>query len=172
MAFRRCFVCVEPDEGTRNNISIAAREIRMFGVPAAYVEPSQYHVNLDFLGEISDEGIERVAEEWEKIVCAPFWAEARGIDAFPDRRRPRVLFAGCFADEFATLGKGKEDFHPHITIARVKAPGEGNVAGVFGKFGEIPFGRFLVKEILLKESVLTPEGPIHTTIKRFPFKKW
>jgi RNA 2',3'-cyclic 3'-phosphodiesterase len=172
MALRRCFVCVEPDDETRNNISITAREIRMFGVPAQYVDPSQYHVNLEFLGEISDEGVERAENEWEKIVRAPFWAEAKGIDAFPDRGRPRVLFAGCFAEEFTALGRGKEEFHPHITIARVKALGEGNVAGIFGKFGEIPFGRFLVKEILLKESVLTPEGPIHKTIRRFPLKQW
>lgn len=163
----RCFVCIEPASDVRNRLSLAAKDIRAFGVPAKYIEPEQYHVNLEFVAEADGRKLESLKECWAGVAARtpPFAIEVAGIDAFPGRARPRVLFAGCVSTQLAGLGR-EPDFHPHITLARVREAA-GNLKGLFESFGSLAFGSFVAKEILLKESVLAREGPMHRTIDTF-----
>lgn len=51
---RRAFVAIEQDSETGNRISIVAGKIGQFGLPMKYAEPENYHINLDFLGEVRE----------------------------------------------------------------------------------------------------------------------
>jgi len=170
---RRAFVAIEPDSETRNRISLVAGEMRQFGLPMKYVEPENYHINLDFLGDVGERELAVQREKWEGISksLGYFKIAVRGISAFPNTSAPRVVFAGCESTELASLGSRElgREFAPHITIGRVKRLG-GNFGGLFQKLGEIEFGHFIAKEILLKESTLTREGPIYGTIGEFKLR--
>lgn len=171
----RCFVCVDPGDEVRNRIAIVARELRQFGVPMRYVPPEQYHINLEFLGEVAAEQVEAAKLRWAALAkgAAPFEVLVRGVSAFPDEGRPRVVFTSCGSPALQKLGVGEEGrpFKPHITIGRVKLA-KGNSPGIFNKFGKLDFGSFVAKEILLKESLLGESGATHETIGRFKLGKW
>ncbi|MBR5450224.1 MAG: RNA 2',3'-cyclic phosphodiesterase, partial [Methanocorpusculum sp.] len=67
----------------------------------------------------------------------------------------------------AKLGFAREEkpFSPHITIARVKEYSPALLPKING-IKERNFGECEISAILLKKSVLTPSGPIYSTIHR------
>ncbi len=60
----------------------------------------------------------------------------------------------------------KKGFNPHITIARVRT-GHNKVelARCIKELAELEFGVLKVDCLKLKKSVLTPKGPIYSTLK-------
>ncbi len=108
---------------------------------ARWVGPEAFHLTLAFLGDVADPDLNAlclaVAESVRKQ--PRFSLEVRGLGAFPDAARPRVLWAGIEGDrdplasvqqavfDAATRAgyrPADERFHPHITLARLK-PGRG-----------------------------------------------
>jgi 2'-5' RNA ligase len=102
-----------------------------------WTDPRSIHLTLKFLGEV-DEG--RVAELVQALAGA---VEGRGapilglggLGAFPNRRRPRILWVGlkeegkllpplqaAVESAAATLGWEREGrpFQPHLTVGRVR----------------------------------------------------
>ena len=67
----------------------------------------------------------------------------------------------------AKLGFSREEkpFSPHITIARVKEYSPALLPKIAGVKG-LDFGECEISAVLLKKSVLTPSGPIYSTIHR------
>jgi 2'-5' RNA ligase len=63
----------------------------------------------------------------------------------------------------------RRGFSPHITIARVRSGRNRGqlVDEVLRSQGEM-FGGFEVKHIRLKKSVLTPRGPVYSTLAESP----
>ena len=61
------------------------------------------------------------------------------------------------------------DFSPHVTIARVKGPrGLDAVPRVLEAHARDAFGEVLVDRVRLKKSVLTPDGPVYSTVEEVP----
>ena len=59
-------------------------------------------------------------------------------------------------------------FSPHLTIARVKSPKNKAQLINFVKNNSVHnIGAIKIKSLKLKRSVLSPIGPIYTTIKQF-----
>ena len=59
----------------------------------------------------------------------------------------------------------EKKFHPHLTLARVKSQkGKGKLKVFINKNKERSFGKLKVDSVELKKSVLTPEGPVYSTI--------
>jgi len=103
-----------------------------------WVKPEGQHITIRFFGEIS----EARAREIEDVVGAagPYpgvEATLKSIDAFPDRRRPRVIVATVdegvdiirsiyhdIENRLTALGyeREKRGFTPHITFGRMKVP--------------------------------------------------
>ena len=61
--------------------------------------------------------------------------------------------------------KREKSYVPHLTIARVK--GKIKIENL-EKFREMEFGEIEVKEIKIKKSTLTPEGPIYEDVEVIP----
>jgi 2'-5' RNA ligase len=56
-------------------------------------------------------------------------------------------------------------FSPHVTIARVKTGRmKDELAKLVDEMRDTPFGIVHVEEVRLKRSVLTPKGPLYSTI--------
>lgn len=145
------------------------------------VEPGNLHLTLKFLGDMREglvEDIRGVMEASVKDVPA-FDMVLKGCGAFPDRRRPRVLWVGCEGAEALTgiassidrgvsaLGfkREKRSFSAHLTVARVRFIKD--LAGLgrfFDRFDGVEFGTVRVGSIRLKRSVLSPRGPTYSTV--------
>ena len=64
----------------------------------------------------------------------------------------------------------REDFKPspHLTVGRVKsAENADGLLNEIRKLQDVDIGEFFVKKIVLKKSVLSPEGPVYSDIKSF-----
>jgi len=91
---------------------------------------------------------------------------AEGVGVFPDRRPPRVVWAGLAAGrtELAALarevnarldplvGGEQEELRPHLTLGRVKEPHGLRADALLAGLEHVALGRFRVDAITLYES--------------------
>ena len=132
----RLFVAVNLDAAVKQAIAEAVEPLRASERAVSWVAEANLHLTLRFLGEQPAELVSPLAEAL-RGVAAEVPAHALtlgGFGAFPTIRRPRVLWLGVQAnvasaalyqkvdDACASLGLGREarDFHPHVTLGRVR----------------------------------------------------
>ncbi|MDG6918906.1 MAG: RNA 2',3'-cyclic phosphodiesterase [Nitrososphaerota archaeon] len=156
------------------------RELTATGADIKQVERENLHFTVKFLGEVTEAA---AAEAKSRLAALPSHGaevELKGVGAFPDRLRPRVVWAGVSrADSLliepiakevsaALAGIGESDtrrFQAHVTLARVRSPK--NTRGLSARIGEASeasFGPVKLTELKLKSSRLTPAGPVYTDI--------
>jgi len=181
----RLFVAVDPGERLRATLATALDTWRPRW-DLKWVRPANLHFTLRFLGEqpasvlpALEAGLARAAG-----AHAPFTATTAGLGAFPNWRRPRVLFLQLeCADELAALAASvdaeaasclAEDpaqgqaFRAHLTLARVKRPfGAGASAALRDLPPPAPH-TLEVGEFRLVESRLTKRGPLYDDRRVFP----
>ena len=174
----RTFIAVDID--SKNIISKLVdlqRQLLASRAQMKLVEPENIHVTLYFLGEIPEEKLFLVKNIVEKC-CeghSKFEIYISGIGAFPKPSRPRVIWAGissggeilsqiarCLRREFPRHGFRREDkeFHPHITLARVKRYNS-QLRQEITRLSTVDIGGLVVCSIKIKKSTLTPKGPIY-----------
>jgi RNA 2',3'-cyclic 3'-phosphodiesterase len=171
----RAFLAIELPSEIKSYLEtvIAGMTSRMRGV--RWVRRDGLHVTLKFLGEIEKETAWRIKDMIPGIRTdyAPFAASISGIDAFPNRRRARVIVVklgdgiesikNIFNDIEEGLIKldiepeGRE-YTPHITLGRVKESQpllEKDIVPMEEK-------RFILDRVVLFQSTLTKEGAQYT----------
>jgi 2'-5' RNA ligase len=152
--------------------------LRKSGARISVPKSEGMHVTLKFLGDMEEDSVTEIIGHLERSVSgfAPFNVKVAGTGAFPNLRNPRVFWVGLedggflgriaksIDESLSTMGFAKESrpFSPHITIARIKAPsGLERAMGILKEFEEAQFGMYVVKDIRLKKSTLTPTGSIY-----------
>jgi len=181
----RSFVAADLDDTTiRDRIVNAQQGLKQTGAALKIVEPEIMHLTLRFLGEIPQSTVERLKEAMNELKFSKFEVEFTGLGVFPNIRRISVVWVGIkqgqeqlneifhqLEPKLRQLGLPADNkgFSPHMTIARVRSGlnREALVKYVEGLSGQ-EFGRMPVNAVRLKKSVLTPKGPIYTTIHEVP----
>ena len=133
----RLFVALNLPAEVRAAIHAAAEPMRR-ALPSgvAWAPVDKLHVTLQFLGDVDPSAIAplREAVYGGGRRSNPLQLMATSLGAFPDMRRPRVLWAGIVAnpalsvlyqtltDATARLGFQLEarPYHPHVTLGRVR----------------------------------------------------
>lgn len=167
----RCFVAVRPPVNVLEAVEKSVAPARRSMVGPRWTTPDQWHLTLRFLGTVDDVEPIRVALDSVSTV-QPFPVRLGGAGAFPRRRRGRVVWLGVAAghellSELAgavnralePLGfePEKRDFHAHLTVARLREPGD--VSPAIEALGDEPVGpAFTVEEVTLYQSHLSPKG--------------
>ena len=177
----RSFVAVECNDGSlHSRFEEAQGRLKATGASIKLVEVENIHITLKFLGDIQDHQVDEVSRVISDITFEPFEFTVEGVGVFPNLKRPKTIWAGIssgvgeLANLFnvvngglAKLGfeKDRRRFHPHLTIARVRG-GQNRDSLVDALLGleEMEFGKVRVDRIYLKKSVLTPRGPIYSTL--------
>ncbi len=135
----RCFIAVELDTATRRPLVKLLRDEFPRTRDVRWCTERQLHVTLKFLGDVEPADIEPVCAVIRAASArvAPFEIGLETFGAFPDPRRPRVLWCGIrdetqgcrrwleLADPLlGDLGFAREDraFSPHVTLGRAKSP--------------------------------------------------
>ena len=148
-----------------------------------WVEPQQYHITLQFLGNIEDSYINTVILSLDKISgnISGFSLKLKEFGVFKNLKNPRVLwigFAPCkeleilkyaIDDEMIKLGFEKSDkpFSPHLTISRIKQLKDKQILKEWiDEYRETEFQEIEVKEIIFYESILKSNGPEYIAIKK------
>ena len=144
------------------------------------------HFTVKFLGEVSDDTVKEVDRRLEGLALSSFDVQVRGVGAFPDLRRPRVVWAGLsresegamseraavFIGALEGVGKPEDhEFHPHVTLARVKSPLNGGALASFLQLNAArDLGETRITSLKLKSSLLSPSGPAYTDVREYGLK--
>jgi 2'-5' RNA ligase len=142
-----------------------------------WVQPEGLHVTLKFLGGVDEGLVPELSRELDVIAQAyhPLQVMLSRLGAFPDTRRPRVVWAGLSGDvrtmaEIAErvdricssfgMEPEKRPFRAHITIGRLKIP------TVIDLSQEVRETGFTIEHIVLYKSELTPTGARYSVLHR------
>ena len=144
------------------------------------VERENIHLTLKFLGEIPQHKVDEVADVVKEISFEPFDFKVKEVGVFPNHRRPATIWAGIsegvlevtkvFEDLDIKLSKHgfereRRKFHPHLTIGRVRSgKNKDQLVEELMRLETKEFGVIIADRVVLKKSVLTPSGPVYTTL--------
>ena len=172
----RIFVAIEISSNEIiDSISKFQSEININAKP---VEPHNLHFTLQFLGDISQDIVEKVMISLNSVKFSSFMVNFKGIGVFPKLKFPRVVWIGT--DEnggnlLIELAKKVENaliplgfsvdkpFKPHITVFRIKNK-IGDISKELDKFKSIDFGTQEITGFKLKQSVLSSKGPVYSDL--------
>jgi len=182
----RAFVAIRLSAESERALAGLIDELRAPGDGISWARRANLHLTLRFLGAAVDSRLIPPLIDRLKAVAketTPFAVAARGIGAFPDLARPRVIWAGLDGAELLALASRVEKaavesgfeadprpFSPHLTIARVRdlrrwAPLQRRLAAA----RERDFDRSTIAAMTLYESRLSSGGAIHRAIAEFRF---
>jgi 2'-5' RNA ligase len=177
------FVAIEVEESVREKLVVIQEQLAKTGADLKLVEPENVHVTMKFLGEVPEEKTGAIADALKRAAAGTggFEAKVKGIDVFPGLNYIRVVWAGVaeggekfielqrkIERELQPLGfRPEKDFVPHLTLARVRtARGRDRLVAFVKEKEAEEFGATQVKAVELKQSTLTPSGPVYRTLAR------
>jgi 2'-5' RNA ligase len=130
------FIAFNLPDAEKERIHDASARLRGALLPLRWVATDALHVTLLFLGEVDAPRTEELSGGLVEVGArhSPFGIELSRVGAFPNLRRPRVLWIGVRDDgslrriqedvaaTFERMGFALEarDYSPHLTIARVR----------------------------------------------------
>jgi 2'-5' RNA ligase len=154
-----------------------------------WVPPERVHLTLFFLGDVLVDRLEPTQRAIAVVArnIPPFSFAVQGLGAFPNTKRPRVVWVGVEdasgrlallhdalneAMEAIGFAPDTRPFSPHLTLGRVRRRtarrdvrrvGEAVVQAEVGHLGDVP-----AEELIFFRSVLKPTGAEYTPLARFP----
>ncbi len=180
----RAFLAVPLPAAVRDACAALQAKWYAAGVRARWTPPENLHITLHFLGDIANDAPARLAPRFAPAILRVHAARiaVRGTGAFPDSRRPRVLWAGiddpahCLAALHTATAQVLAQhaisvdalpYTPHVTLGRI-APGAGPVAEQLAHAEDALLGSSHVSEAVLYESRLKPQSAEHCALYRLP----
>ena len=182
----RAFLAIELPEALRVGLAQVQEELKRSRADVRWVPVGNIHLTLKFFGNVPEDEIGPLAQAAREAAAetAPLQLQATSTGAFPSPNAPRVVWLGLGGDmvpltqlfyrlekAFATLGYLPEGraFNPHLTIGRVKSPANRDkLARLLVKLPTVDWPPFEVKELILFQSVLSPQGSKYTALKVIP----
>jgi 2'-5' RNA ligase len=145
-----------------------------------WVKPANIHLTLRFLGDTPLDLVSNISHEIDVRASKlePFVLRLGVIGCFPNPRRPRIIWIGLEGDADKLLNlqemvesaveklgwkRENRNFHPHLTIGRVK---DSKLVAHSG----IPYNRklldrsFSVDSVYLIRSILEPTGAVYSPL--------
>jgi 2'-5' RNA ligase len=149
-----------------------------------WVEPSNLHITLKFLGEVADAHVDELKLALASVAVDPMELFTDRFERFPSKGPARVLAGGVGGDAgrvellfrqieeicqaHGTL-RERRKFIPHATLGRSR---EG-LSVIGSAMGDAdlrrfwPGPRFTVRSFVLMKSTLTPERPIYEVLHSY-----
>ena len=182
----RAFLAFDVSPEVVERLVLVDEELRGTRADLKMVERDNLHFTLKFLGEVSEDTVKEVDRRLQRLELSSFDVVVRGVGAFPDPRRPRVVWAGvapesarsitevasAFIGSLAGVGRPDDhEFHPHITLARVRSPrNAGALASFLQANADRSFGETRIGGVKLKSSVLSPSGPTYQDVREYALR--
>jgi 2'-5' RNA ligase len=183
----RSFIAIDTAPEVKAAIVEVEEKLRATNAEVRWESIEKFHITLKFLGNVEEEKLHSLGNRLEEVLT-PFSAfnlTYQGVGCFPNQHHPRVVWIGA-ENEDGTLKRIQEsiegvaesfgfqrearEFHPHITIGRVK--GSKNLKALVSELGNLSFTPHsaMIKEVLLMRSDLKPSGSVYTVLRRLPLK--
>ena len=179
----RLFIAADLPAAVRARLGEAQSRLAALPFDVRWTRPDGIHLTFTFLGEVPADRVDGIREALRTSGCgavAPVALAARGVGVFPDRGRPRVIWAGVIGDlesagrvkqaideALAPVGVTPEvrPFRPHLTLGRVTGGRGGDWRGILERHAQDEFGAFEMHACVLFESQLGPGGARYRAIE-------
>lgn len=185
----RTFIAVKLPQEIQDRIGRLQSDFRASMPDVRWTKYSNIHLTLKFLGDVQISRIDKISEALQEVAVrfSPFKMNLAGMGAFPNLRRPRIIWVGVEkgVDELVEIANSiegtmkrlgfpreKRRFSPHLTAGRIRRltnPAAMTEALDKAQVGEL--GEFTVERISLIRSQLDPAGSIYTTLTEARLQK-
>jgi len=178
----RAFIAVELPPDIKDALKSVQDLLRKTGADVRWVRPEGIHLTLKFLGDMDASIVDDLAGALKGSLEGRGAVGLRlgGTGVFPNRRAPRVVWAGLDGDvdrlaELAEIVEGvcegfgfereTRPFKPHLTLGRVKSRrGTGALLDVLDEAGKRIDRDFGAQHVCLIRSELRPTGAVYTVL--------
>jgi 2'-5' RNA ligase len=181
----RAFIALPVPGDVRRHLGRLHESVPPAAGRITWVKPEAIHLTCLFLGDVPAERVVPMGEALREAVAEiPAFETALGeVGAFPDFRRPRVVWIGLERGAEAAValkeriepalvphGFTPEDrpYHPHITLGRVRTDGKVRELEHAAAHWVLPFEHWMSGEAVLYRSELTRNGPVYTPLVHAP----
>jgi len=157
---------------------------KIIEIDAKPTESKNLHFTLQFLGEVSEQIIDKIIQSLNTIEFSKFDISLKGIGAFPKLKSPKIIWIGTdkksgkmmtelskkVEKALEPLGFSSEKpFKPHITVFRIKKK-IGDITKEMENHKNVNFGIQEITSIKLKKSELTLNGPVYSDLMEIKTK--
>jgi 2'-5' RNA ligase len=185
----RAFIAIELPGEIQEKLGQLIRQVQEHAPKAVrWVPANNIHLTLKFLGNISPSNLNTLIAslQMEALRHRVMQFCVGGIGAFPNRSRPRVVWAGVTAPpellvlqqgidrETSRLGYPGEErgFSPHLTLGRVSQHANAQevrqVGDALARMSVGELGWVVVKQLILFRSDLQPGGAVYSQLAKSP----
>lgn len=181
----RCFLALTIPNEAQAELASIQKSLQDNGAKARWVKADNIHITLRFLGNRPLKKIEQISKDLP-LFCPDFRSfkiKLHSLAGFPDLNNPKVIWAGIsdgsdpilkiyhmVNEGLARLGipKEREEFVPHLTIARCKTSEESfSTAAAIKKTGFTPV-QTEITSLTFYQSALSSDGPAYEVIQALP----
>ncbi len=179
----RLFIAIELPTEAQSALASVQRALSPLNA-VRWTKPAHIHLTLQFLGDTETALIPALsAALTETISVVPsFSLLLATVGAFPNLKRPRIIWAGVSSSTALTalhravtvataaidIPADKKPFSPHLTIGRVKNYARGNdyraIAAAVSRENISEIATVRIEHVSLIRSQLTRQGPIYTPL--------
>ncbi len=185
----RIFIAIDTPPEFKIQAERIQNELAASNAPVKWEKSTKLHLTLKFLGNVDTALKEKVESKLQHITLnrRPFWLRYNGLGCFPNTSNPRIIWIGCnpLSSDFEKLHRSienacteigfereKREFHPHITIGRVKirsGKDRRTIPDLIKKMENLTFDALEneVQSVLLMKSELHPDGSVYSILKQF-----
>ena len=172
----RVFLAIPLPRQLKDSICAVQRQLQTQIASARWIPPKNLHLTLHFFGEIGQETLEKIKVSVLSVKgCKrPFLVEVKGLGAFPNLHRPRILWLDLepkdqlrqlhqdFSKALLRAGVATESrpYSPHLTIGRLRQQ-KSDSTDLFSSVGQQRIGQLPINKLVLFKSRLQPGGAEH-----------
>lgn len=178
----RAFIAIDLDDRVIEKVYNVIGILKSRITDIRWVKRENLHLTLKFLGNIAESQVEPIAAALTHPLglFSPCTISAKGLGVFPDFRRPKILWVGLTGNRLVQLAAEIESalmplgftpenraFTPHLTIGRWREgsrPAK-NLRQEIDNLNDFEFGACAVRQIVLFQSVLKPEGASYSELR-------
>jgi len=161
-------------------------EIKKAGGDVKFVEDENFHITLKFLGEVREDCVNELVNKISLCLknVKQFKISLEGVGFFGSEHYIRVIWVGVNdgrdmlidimkrLNETLSYIRRDDNISPHLTLGRIRSgKNREKLLEKINELKDIKIGETIVKEIKLKQSILTRHGPIYKDISTFPLNE-
>lgn len=185
MARIRTFIAVDLAAAVKDRLIKLQEQLGRSGTGVKWTRPENLHLTLLFLGEVEELEVVSICRVVQQRARkhAPFSLEVAGLGAFPNTRRPKILWAGItdgvaelralHADleegllDLSCYRREDREYTPHLTLGRLSHDDRADEWGlVLAKHADWNGGTTSVDEVLVMASEMRRGGPEYSVLGR------
>lgn len=184
MTTRRIFAAIDIGPAARQHVAAYMHLLadNFLDRRVRWERVDKLHITIDFAGYLDDADLTAYLATAQKAAsaAAPFLITIAGTGEFI-KRQHGVLWLGLRTEQAADGARPlsrlaayfkpeMKNYKPHLTIARLKEPGELDEIRTRHKMARFEEVAFAASELTVYESQLLPTGSVYSVMARYPFE--